>query len=127
MEDTMNQLITEVQRLVTEQQTQAGVIANLRQELSTARGARAGAGGHQEMDPLKLGKPPMFAGSETDFEDWAFKLKAFMGQESTNAVQWMKKMEGASDAQALDFDLHVDEKKREAVSLCRNNLHCNAF
>eukprot|EP00971_Amphidinium_carterae_P085317 1687828-Amphidinium_carterae.1 len=70
------------------------------------------------MDPLKLGKPPMFAGNETKFEDWAFKLKAFMGQKSTNAVQWMKEMEGASDAQTLDFDLYVDEKKREAVSLC---------
>eukprot|EP00971_Amphidinium_carterae_P097903 1937283-Amphidinium_carterae.1 len=84
MEDTVNQLIAEVQRLRTDQQAQAGVIANL-QELSTAQGARAGAGGHQKMDPLKLGRPPMFAGNETDFEDWAFKLKAFIGQESTNA------------------------------------------
>eukprot|EP00971_Amphidinium_carterae_P161741 3206254-Amphidinium_carterae.1 len=66
------------------------------------------------MDPLKLGKPPMFAGNETDFEDWAFKLKAFMGQESTMLVQWMREMESASDT--LDFDLYVDEKKREAVS-----------
>eukprot|EP00971_Amphidinium_carterae_P258283 5126874-Amphidinium_carterae.1 len=38
-----------------------------------------------------------------------------MGQESTNAVQWMREMESATDA--LDFDLYVDEKKREAVSL----------
>eukprot|EP00971_Amphidinium_carterae_P307998 6120938-Amphidinium_carterae.1 len=37
-----------------------------------------------------------------------------MGQESTNAVQWMREMESANDA--LDFDLYVDEKKREAVS-----------
>eukprot|EP00971_Amphidinium_carterae_P213016 4227892-Amphidinium_carterae.1 len=64
------------------------------------------------MDPLKLGKPPMFAGNETEFEDWAFKLKAFIGQESTNSVQWMREMESASNA--LDFDLYVDEKKREA-------------
>eukprot|EP00971_Amphidinium_carterae_P159965 3171336-Amphidinium_carterae.1 len=64
------------------------------------------------MDPLKLGKPPMFAGDEAAYEDWAFKLKAFMGQESTNAEQWMREMGSATDA--LDFDLHVDEKKREA-------------
>eukprot|EP00971_Amphidinium_carterae_P022979 453393-Amphidinium_carterae.1 len=38
-----------------------------------------------------------------------------MGQESTNAVQWMREMESATEA--LDVDLHVDEKKREAVSL----------
>eukprot|EP00971_Amphidinium_carterae_P130535 2585919-Amphidinium_carterae.1 len=85
MEDTMNQLIAEVQRLVEEQQTQAGVIASLRQELSTAQSARGGASGNQKMDPLKLGKPPMFTGDEAAFEDWAFKLKAFIGQESTNA------------------------------------------
>eukprot|EP00971_Amphidinium_carterae_P032285 635922-Amphidinium_carterae.1 len=85
MEDTVNQLIAEVQRLRTDQQTQAGVIANLRQELSTAQTARAGAGGTQKMDPLKLGRPPMFTGDEAAFEDWAFKLKAFIGQESTNA------------------------------------------
>eukprot|EP00971_Amphidinium_carterae_P257562 5112584-Amphidinium_carterae.1 len=65
MEDTMNQLIADVQRIVTEQQAQAGVIANLRQELATAQTARVGAGGHQKMDPLKLGRPPMFAGNET--------------------------------------------------------------
>eukprot|EP00971_Amphidinium_carterae_P319309 6346551-Amphidinium_carterae.1 len=114
MEDTMNQLIAEVQRLVTEQQAQAGVIANLRQELATAQTNCVGAGGHQKMDPLKLGRPPMFAVNETDFEDWAFKLKAFIGQKSTNALQWMREMESANDA--LDFDLYVDEKKREAVT-----------
>eukprot|EP00971_Amphidinium_carterae_P288477 5727847-Amphidinium_carterae.1 len=48
MEDTVNQLIDEVQRLRTDQQTQAGVIANLRQELSTAQGAHGGAGGPEE-------------------------------------------------------------------------------
>eukprot|EP00971_Amphidinium_carterae_P328209 6459958-Amphidinium_carterae.1 len=77
MEDTMNQLIAEVQRLVTEQQAQAGVIANLRHELTTAQNARGGASGNQKMDPLKLGKPPMFTGDEAKCEDWAFKLKAF--------------------------------------------------
>eukprot|EP00971_Amphidinium_carterae_P166269 3295518-Amphidinium_carterae.1 len=39
-----------------------------------------------------------------------------MGQESTTAVQWMREMESAADA--LDFDLYVEEKKREAVTLC---------
>eukprot|EP00971_Amphidinium_carterae_P045889 902731-Amphidinium_carterae.1 len=69
------------------------------------------------MDPLKLGKPPMFTGDEAAFENWAFKLEAlrFMGQESTNAVQWMREMQSATDA--LDFDLHVEEKKKETVSL----------
>eukprot|EP00971_Amphidinium_carterae_P058255 1152406-Amphidinium_carterae.1 len=85
MEDTVNQLMAEVQRLRTDQQSQAGVIANLRQELATTQTARGGASATHRMDPLKLGKPPMFTGNETEFEDWAFKLKAFMGQESTNA------------------------------------------
>eukprot|EP00971_Amphidinium_carterae_P175944 3487635-Amphidinium_carterae.1 len=65
MEEAMNQLIAEVQRLVTEQQAQAGVIANLRQELATAQNARVGASGTQMMDPLKLGRPPTFTGNET--------------------------------------------------------------
>eukprot|EP00971_Amphidinium_carterae_P240848 4781339-Amphidinium_carterae.1 len=85
MEDTVNQLIAEVQKLVTEQQAQTGVIANLRQELVTAQSTRVGASGTQKMDPLKLGKPPMFTGDEAAYEDWSFKLKAFIGQESTNA------------------------------------------
>eukprot|EP00971_Amphidinium_carterae_P113141 2241229-Amphidinium_carterae.1 len=39
-----------------------------------------------------------------------------MGQESTTAVQWMCEMENAADA--LDFDLYVEEKKKkEAVAL----------
>eukprot|EP00971_Amphidinium_carterae_P061667 1221029-Amphidinium_carterae.1 len=38
-----------------------------------------------------------------------------MGQESTKAVQWMCEMESAPDA--LDFDLYVEEKKKEAASL----------
>eukprot|EP00971_Amphidinium_carterae_P007657 151413-Amphidinium_carterae.1 len=60
MEDTVKQLISEVQRPVTEteQQTQAGVIANLKQELTVAQAARVGAGGNQKMDPLKRGRPP---------------------------------------------------------------------
>eukprot|EP00971_Amphidinium_carterae_P009635 190013-Amphidinium_carterae.1 len=85
MEDTVNQLIAEVQRLRTDQQAQVGVIANLRQELVNAQTAHVGAGGHHRMDPLKLGKPPMFTGDEAAYEDWSFKLKAFIGQESTNA------------------------------------------
>eukprot|EP00971_Amphidinium_carterae_P253310 5029132-Amphidinium_carterae.3 len=64
MEDTVNQLIAEVQRLVAGQQTQAGVITGLQQELLRARG---GTGGNQKMDPLKLGKPPMFTGDEAAF------------------------------------------------------------
>eukprot|EP00971_Amphidinium_carterae_P025677 506429-Amphidinium_carterae.1 len=115
MEDTMNQLIAEVQRLVAEQQAQAGVIANLRQEVTIAQTARAGAGGSQKMDPLKLRKPQMFTSDEAAFEDLAFKLKTFMGQEPTSAVQWMREMESATDA--LDFNLHIEEKKREAVSM----------
>eukprot|EP00971_Amphidinium_carterae_P349702 6491164-Amphidinium_carterae.5 len=67
------------------------------------------------MDPVRLGKPPVFAGDEATYKDWAFKLKAFMGQESTTAIQWMRAMESAADA--LDFDLYVKEKKREAVPL----------
>eukprot|EP00971_Amphidinium_carterae_P253488 5032477-Amphidinium_carterae.1 len=38
-----------------------------------------------------------------------------MGQESTTAVQWMRGMENAPDA--LDFDLYVEEKKKEALTL----------
>eukprot|EP00971_Amphidinium_carterae_P275755 5471807-Amphidinium_carterae.1 len=38
------------------------------------------------MDPLKLGKPPMFTGDKAAYEDWAFKLKAFMGKNPTQLV-----------------------------------------
>eukprot|EP00971_Amphidinium_carterae_P066583 1318497-Amphidinium_carterae.1 len=55
MEDTMNQLIAEVQRLVTEQQAQAGVIATLRQELATAQTVRGGAVGHQKISQAYTG------------------------------------------------------------------------
>eukprot|EP00971_Amphidinium_carterae_P124141 2458905-Amphidinium_carterae.1 len=70
------------------------------------------------MDPLKWGRPPVFTRDEAAYEDWAFKLKALMGQESTTAVQWTRDMENAPDA--LDFDLYVEEKKKkkkEAVAL----------
>eukprot|EP00971_Amphidinium_carterae_P201234 3993420-Amphidinium_carterae.1 len=67
------------------------------------------------MDPLKLGRPPVFTGDEAAYKDWAFKLKVLMGQESTTAVQWMREMESAPDA--LGLDLYVEEKKKEAVAL----------
>eukprot|EP00971_Amphidinium_carterae_P244895 4862258-Amphidinium_carterae.1 len=67
------------------------------------------------MDPLNLAKPPMFTGDEAAFEDWAFKLK-FMGQKPTSADKWMREMESAHNA--LNFDLYVEETKREAVSMC---------
>eukprot|EP00971_Amphidinium_carterae_P171305 3395714-Amphidinium_carterae.1 len=62
MEDTMQQLIAEVQRLVTEQQAQSNTIATLQRELQDAR-ARPPTG-NGRMDPLKLGKPPTFTGTE---------------------------------------------------------------
>eukprot|EP00971_Amphidinium_carterae_P100959 1997360-Amphidinium_carterae.1 len=63
------------------------------------------------MDPLKLGRPLVFTRDEAPCEDWAFKFKAFMWQESTTAVQWMREMEGEPDA--FDFDRYVEEKKKE--------------
>eukprot|EP00971_Amphidinium_carterae_P019989 393971-Amphidinium_carterae.1 len=95
MEDTVNQLIAEVQRLRTDQQSQAGVIANLRQELATAQTARGGASGTQKMDTLNLGRPPMFTGDEAAFEDC--------------------EMESASDA--LDFDMHAASQTRRSEKL----------
>eukprot|EP00971_Amphidinium_carterae_P154144 3057136-Amphidinium_carterae.1 len=79
MEGTVRQLLNDVQRLVGEQQTQTATVAVLQRELQEARTTR---GGNTRMDPLKLGKPPVFTGDETPFEDWAFKLKTFMGQKS---------------------------------------------
>eukprot|EP00971_Amphidinium_carterae_P218188 4331161-Amphidinium_carterae.1 len=35
-----------------------------------------------------------------------------MGQESANAVQWMREMESATDA--LDFDLHAGSTNRQS-------------
>eukprot|EP00971_Amphidinium_carterae_P278207 5522629-Amphidinium_carterae.1 len=71
-------------------------------------------GGNTKMDPLRLGRPPVFTGYKAACEDWAFKLKVFMGQESTTAVQWMCGMESSPDS--LDHDLYTDEKKKEAVA-----------
>eukprot|EP00971_Amphidinium_carterae_P351539 6492157-Amphidinium_carterae.5 len=83
----------------------------------TARAVYSSSRRRQHEDgPLRLGRPPVFAGDEATYKDWVFKLKAFMGQESANAVQWMHEMESA--AKAIDFDLYVEEKKREAVPLC---------
>eukprot|EP00971_Amphidinium_carterae_P030663 603441-Amphidinium_carterae.1 len=62
---------------------QAATVATLQRELQQARG------GNTRMDPLKLGRPPVFTGDEAAYEDWAFKRKAILGQESTTAVQWM--------------------------------------
>eukprot|EP00971_Amphidinium_carterae_P336778 6473325-Amphidinium_carterae.1 len=67
------------------------------------------------MDPLKLGRPQVFAGDEAVYEDWVFKLSAFMGQWSTIAVLWMRDMENATDGQ--NMDLYTDERKRVAVAL----------
>eukprot|EP00971_Amphidinium_carterae_P317090 6303401-Amphidinium_carterae.1 len=109
MENTVRQLLNEVQRLVGEQQTQAATVAALQRELQQA------GGGNTRMDPLKLGRPPVFTGDKAAYEDWAFKFKTFMGQESTTVAQWMREMENAPNA--LDFDLYVEEKKKEAVAL----------
>eukprot|EP00971_Amphidinium_carterae_P150115 2975698-Amphidinium_carterae.1 len=68
-------------------QTQTTVITGLQQELQRARA------GNTRMDPLKLGKPPVFASDDVTYEHWAFKLKAFMGQGSTTAIQWMREMD----------------------------------
>eukprot|EP00971_Amphidinium_carterae_P025563 504157-Amphidinium_carterae.1 len=104
MEDTVRQFLNEVQRLVGEQQAQAAEVAALQKELQRARG------GSTRMD---LGRPPVFTGDEAVYEDWAIKLKAFMEQGSTTAVQWMCEMESAPDA--LDIDLYVEGKKKEAI------------
>eukprot|EP00971_Amphidinium_carterae_P262547 5207849-Amphidinium_carterae.2 len=109
MEKAYRQPHAEVQRLVGEQQTQASVITGLQQELHRARA------GNTRMVPLKLGQPLVFAGDEATYGNWALKLKTFMGQESITGVQWMREMESAPDA--LDFDLYVEETKREAVTL----------
>eukprot|EP00971_Amphidinium_carterae_P215415 4275426-Amphidinium_carterae.1 len=77
------------------------------------------------MDPLKLGKPPMFTGDEAVFEDWAFKLKAFMGQEYTNAVQWIREMESATDA--LDFDLLVVLTDKTALGIVKQAGNQDGF
>eukprot|EP00971_Amphidinium_carterae_P273935 5436904-Amphidinium_carterae.1 len=103
MEDTARQLLAEVQWFVGEQHAQPAQVARLQQEFTAAQAH----GGNTRMDPLKLGRPPVLTGDEAAYEDWAFKLKAFMGQESATAVQWMFEMETAADAlpAALDFDL----------------------
>eukprot|EP00971_Amphidinium_carterae_P181133 3593182-Amphidinium_carterae.1 len=71
-EDTVRQLLNEVQRFVGEQQAQAATVAALQRELQQA------GGGNTRMDPLKLGRPLVFTGDEAACEDWAFKLKAFI-------------------------------------------------
>eukprot|EP00971_Amphidinium_carterae_P025574 504326-Amphidinium_carterae.2 len=94
------QLHVVVHRFARAQQAQVTVLTGLQQELQRARA------GNTRMDPLKLGRPLVFAGEKATCEDWAFKLKAFMGQESTTAIQWMREMESAPDA--LDFDFYMD-------------------
>eukprot|EP00971_Amphidinium_carterae_P069532 1375712-Amphidinium_carterae.3 len=48
-------------------------------------------------------------GDEAAYEDRAFKLKklkAFMGQESAQTVQWMREMESIADGQDLNLAWH---------------------
>eukprot|EP00971_Amphidinium_carterae_P242208 4809425-Amphidinium_carterae.1 len=105
----------EAYRQLHAEQARATVIMGLQQEFQRA------CAGNTRMDPLILGRPPVFAGDEATCKDWAFKLKAFMGQESATAVQWMREMESAPNA--LDFDLYVEEQKREAALLKAAKVH----
>ena len=63
--------IAELQRVVTAQQAE---IQSMRQQ----QGQQQQPPARQQPD-TRLGQPPVFVGDENAFDNWSFKLKAYIG------------------------------------------------
>ena len=77
--------IAELQRVVTAQQS----------EIQSMRGQRGDAPGgvvFQQPD-TRLGQPPVFVGDESAFDNWTFKLKAYIGNQSSATLDLMRNAE----------------------------------
>ena len=81
--------IAELQRVVTAQQS----------EIQSMRGQRGDAPGRvvfQQPD-TRLGQPPVFVGDESAFDNWTFKLKAYIGNQSSATLDLMRNAETLQD------------------------------
>eukprot|EP00971_Amphidinium_carterae_P325964 6456549-Amphidinium_carterae.1 len=110
--DRLQRLEAHVQAMQQEMTRQDGALQQLHTEV-TARATAGGSGGR--MDPLKLARPPTFNGDENMFEDWCFKLKTFIAQDSLTTTTRMTSMEGRADAP--DYSQYDDSTKRDSASL----------
>ena len=77
-------LIKELQQVVSAQQAE---IQSLRQQQ-----------GQQQPPPrqqadTRLGQPPVFVGDESAFDNWSFKLKAYIGNQSSATLDLMRNAE----------------------------------
>ena len=84
--------IAELQRVVTAQQTE---IQSLRQQQERP-GPSPGRGIPQQPD-TRLGQPPVFVGDESAFDNWSFKLKAYIGNQSSATLDLMRNAESLQD------------------------------
>eukprot|EP00971_Amphidinium_carterae_P346544 6488066-Amphidinium_carterae.1 len=109
--DRIQRLEAHVQALQQEVVRQDGAMQQMQAEMAT----RTQQAGGSRMDPLKLARPPTFSGEEHLFEDWCFKLKTFIAQDSLTTASGMTAMEGRADAP--DYTLYDDSKKRDSASL----------
>eukprot|EP00971_Amphidinium_carterae_P257965 5120428-Amphidinium_carterae.1 len=78
------------------------VVAQQQQQIQQQQADLARAqtqGQERRQDPLKLGKPSVFSGDESHYEDWIFKLKVLVGMENLDMLRGMEAMEVAADVQ----------------------------
>ena len=68
-------LIEQLQQVVSAQQAE---IQSMRQQ----QGQQQSPPPRQQPD-TRLGQPPVFVGDESAFDNWSFKLKAYIGNQSS--------------------------------------------
>ena len=84
--------IAELQRVVTAQQSE---IQTLRQ--AQERPASFPGRGIPQQPDTRLGQPPVFVGDESAFDNWSFKLKAYIGNQSSATLDLMRNAESLQD------------------------------
>ena len=88
--EEMTAQITELRRVVTAQQAEI--------QAMRAQQQQQGPGQAAPFTPdTRLGQPPVFVGDENAFDNWAFKLKAYIGNQSAATLTHMLRAETLPD------------------------------
>ncbi len=80
----MAKRIAELHQVVTQQQSE---IQSMRQQ------GQQQAPRREAPPDTRLGQPPVFVGDEAAFDNWAFKLKAYIGNQSSETLDLMRNAE----------------------------------
>ena len=116
----MATILAELQNVVTAQQAEMQAMRVRQQQLQQQQQQQ----GQQQQVPgravhfppdTRLGQPPVFVGDENVFDNWAFKLKAYIGNQSAATLELMRKAETMTEP--LEAELYDVETEALATSL----------